>query len=80
MVSVLGARENFRTSADRFDRGARVIGALFVRSPGRGRETFLPQDLSHGRRAQGAIALFQDMADFVDRIVLLSLSALRRGE
>jgi hypothetical protein len=45
---------------------------LLVQAPGQRRKTLGPEDFPHGGRAEGTAALFERLADFIDRVVLFA--------
>ena len=52
--------------------GAGGLGPFLVQAPGQRRKTLGPEDFPHGGRAEGTVALFEGLADFIDRVVLFA--------
>ena len=56
----------------RLDGGPRGMRPLLIQAPGQCRKTLGPEDFPHGGRAEGTVAIFERLADFIDRVVLFA--------
>jgi hypothetical protein len=45
---------------------------FLIQAPGQGRKALRSEDFPHGGRAQGTVALFEGLADFIDRVILFA--------
>ena len=48
------------------------MGPFLIQAPGQCSKTLGPEDFPHRGRAEGAVALLEGLADFIDRVVLFA--------
>jgi len=56
----------------RFNGGSGILGPFIVQTPWQGGESFFMEDLPHCGGTESEVAILEDFADFVDRMVSLS--------
>lgn len=56
---------------NRFNGGSGILRSFIVQTPWKGSESFFMEDLTHCGRAESDVAILEDFADLVDRMVSL---------